>query len=223
MFFGASNMNSTETVISAALDLLGSRHGIPCGPEVASRIGLHLQLVREWNKVMSLVSPRDSQHLETHTVDSLSLVPFVHGLGERMSGILDIGSGNGFPIIPMKIVMTDVPVWLVERSLRKVGFLRKVVAALGLTDVTIIRGSFPEDCPVEAPAVITARAVDKPKALLEHILSAMPPGGLFLCQSGDPQPLLPSGFEAARVQDWWDEKNLRRGTLHTVRRCLEDG
>ncbi len=55
-------------------------------------------------------------------------------------------------------------------------------------------------------------------ALLGHIFSAMPPGGLFLCQSGDPEAVLPSGFESVQVHDRWDEDQLRRGTLHTVRR-----
>ncbi len=144
-------MNSAENMISASLDLLTGQHGVQEGSDVVARIDRYLELIREWNEVLPLVSSRDSLRLDEHAADSLSLVPFIYGRAGGMSGILDIGSGNGFPIIPIKIVLPEVAVCLMERSLRKVGFLRKVVAALGLTDVTIVRGSFPQDSPLKRP------------------------------------------------------------------------
>lgn len=179
----------------------------------------HAKLVLEWNAVASLVSSGDAENLwTTQIVDSLSLAPVVQGVCPGNGYLLDIGSGGGFPAIPIKIALPRLRVTLVERSERKIGFLRKAVAGLSLSDVQIIHGDFPACVHREEPDAITARAVEKPEKLIKQIARFMPTRCVFLCQAGDPTQKLPEGFHVEPVEDAWTRSGLRRGALHLVRR-----
>lgn len=215
------NADSAQTVHSAilsALDLISSESGLQVGEEAEILLEKYLKLVREWNEFASLVSVEDCQSmLEAHAADSLGLVPLVNSLSQR-GFVLDIGSGGGFPIIPVKIALPSVPVFLMERSGRKIGFLRKVVGALGLSGISIVHSSFPQGIPEDPPTVITARAVEKPARVLKDIGAYITPGTAFLCQTPDPGRFLPEDLELAPVTDSFQERGLRRGDLTIVRR-----
>ena len=87
----------------------------------------YLSLVREWNDYASLVSKGDLSSLEeTHLVDALGLAPVIVRLGQDEGLLLDIGSGGGFPAIPLKIVLPDLQIVMIERCGRKVAFLRNL-------------------------------------------------------------------------------------------------
>lgn len=191
--------------------------GITLDDAALTRLRDHVRLVSEWNRVVGVVSSGEIEKLwERQVVDSLSLAPVLKRLGLECGHLLDIGSGGGFPAIPVKTIMPGLRVTLVERSEKKVGFLRKVVAALKLTDVTIATGEFPR-VPVEAePDAITARAVETPQKLVSAITSQMGPRTVFLSQFG---VAFPSEFVVEAVRDAWAESGLRRGTLELVRRA----
>ncbi len=84
----------------------------------------------EWNKRMSLISSRDeSRVVERHFLDSLESIKFI----PEGAKILDIGSGAGFPGIPIKIVRNDIHVDLLEPKLKKFTFLNHLVETLELS------------------------------------------------------------------------------------------
>ncbi|MCX5772267.1 MAG: 16S rRNA (guanine(527)-N(7))-methyltransferase RsmG [Candidatus Hydrogenedentes bacterium] len=183
---------------------------------MSCQLDSYVQLIRDWNSFVSLVSRNDLDLLEqVHLPDSLSLAPVIRRLREGRLRLLDIGSGGGFPAIPLKIVLPELQVELVERATRKVGFLEKVVSSLHLDDVRVVQGNFPE-VEVAVPDVVTARAVGKPGKLLPRVLDLLPPGGVFLCQTVPPQ--LDSRFHVERVEDEWTDQGLRRGDLYLIRR-----
>ena len=176
-------------------------------------------LVRRANRVCSLVSRGDLGELEEkHVVDSISLASIIARACGASGVLLDIGSGGGFPAIPVKVVLPTLRVVLVERSERKAGFLQRVVRSLGLEQVEVRCGRFPEAAKGLSPRVITARAVEQPAKVLRDILVVLPPGSVFLCQSSVSELIAPDLFHVERVRDAWSESGLRRGPLYLVRR-----
>lgn len=193
--------------------------GLVLSPEAIDLLVQHAELVREWNRVASLVSKGDAEELEDrHVIDSLSLAPVVKAVCGDKGVLLDIGSGGGYPAIPLKIALPDTKVVLVERSVRKVGFLRKVVGALKLSGVDIRHGEFPEVTEDVVPGVITARAVDKPERVVAKALRFVERGAVFLCQSGDPGPNVREKFHVEHWEDEWSARGLRRGDLYVIKR-----
>lgn len=175
----------------------------------------HIELVRQWNPVVGVVAKGEIDHLwERHVADSLSLAAVVNRLGRGKGTLLDIGSGGGFPAIPMKVLLPGIKLILVERSERKVGFLRKAVAALEISEVSIILGEFPRDVGRVVPDIITARAVEKPRVLAPKIAKFLSKNAVYLSQTG---VSLESDFLVEKVRDSWTESGLRRGTLELIR------
>ena len=91
-----------------------------------------------WNRHINLVSRRDQDWVGTHFLDSM--VPLGMGLVSGQELTLDLGSGAGFPGIPMRIARPGLRLFLVEASAGKCVFLRHVVRSLGLNDVEILQG-----------------------------------------------------------------------------------
>jgi len=210
-----SGRSNTDNNMKIAKRLLG-KEGIELTEKMDNQLHAYLHLIRDWNSFASLVSQKDLELLEkVHVPDSLSLAPLIRRLGEGPLHLLDIGSGGGFPAIPLKIVLPELEVEMVERGARKVGFIEKVAGSLHLGSVQVVQGNFPE-VEVGCPQVVTARAVEKPGKLLPHLLDLLPVGGIFLCQTVLPQ--LDARFHVERVLDDWTAGGLRRGDLHVIRR-----
>ena len=205
--------NDNNTNIARALLC---KTGINVTQFIDRQLDAYVQLIRNWNSFASLVSQSDLALLgKVHVPDSLSLAPLIRRLGEGPLRLLDIGSGGGFPAIPLKIVLPELEVEMVERGARKVGFLEKVVGSLHLDNVRVVQGNFPE-VQVAVPDVVTARAVEKPGKILPHLLDLLPVGGIFLCQTVLPR--LDLRFHVERVEDDWTAHGLRRGNLYMIRR-----
>ena len=195
------------------------REGLEVPANVLGQWVRHAALIREWNKVASLVSVGDARQLETiHLPDAVSLAAVVARLGLAGGSLLDIGTGGGYPAIPMKIVLPALQVTLVERSVKKVGFLRKVVAALGLQGVEIIHGDFPGAVAGRGADVVTARAVETPEKIRCALAAWIPVGTVFLCQSGAPNEFEAPMFHVEHWEDGWTQNGTRRGVLFIVRR-----
>ena len=150
-------------------------------------------------------------------MDSLSLAPYI-GLGKKGTALLDIGSGAGFPAIPLKCFYPDLPVLCVERSVRKAGFLHRVIATLGLEGIEVLAGEFPEHpSKIEARA-ITARAVERPRQVYNRILQRLPVKSTFLCQLEGVPGTAAGKYQTEVITDVWHQAGLRRGNLQLITR-----
>ena len=97
----------------------------------------YLDCIKFWNKKINLTGSKDQSHLViNHFLDSISIFPFI----SENSKLLDIGSGAGFPGIPLKIVMPSLEVTLVDSVEKKVFFMREVIRMLGLQKTHAIFG-----------------------------------------------------------------------------------
>ena len=149
---------SRTEIISRGLFELG------CTPpkEAVVRLSSYLDLIVRWNKRINLVSKKDiNRLLERHLFDSLSIERFIKG-----DWALDIGSGGGFPGIPLAICRPDLHFTLLDRSARRVRFLQVVQAELGLDNVDCVCQNLPGSGAMNnAYDVAFARAVSDPSTI----------------------------------------------------------
>ena len=97
----------------------------------------HDELVT-WNKSMNLTALKSSSDITVkHFIDSLTVAPFISDLHARL---LDVGTGAGFPGIPLKIVLSSLKVHLLESSRKKISFLKEVIRLLSLEDAVTLHG-----------------------------------------------------------------------------------
>jgi 16S rRNA (guanine527-N7)-methyltransferase len=154
------------------------------------RISTYIDLLLRWNSRVNLTAIRTPDEIVTrHFGESLfaarhlfarspaSTVPSANpSPAGRSTRLLDLGSGAGFPGLPIKIWAPDIPVTLIESNNKKVAFLREVIRALTLTtiDVSPVRA---EDSPAGQAEVVTLRAVERFAQILPIAIRLLSPGG----------------------------------------------
>ncbi len=117
----------TSTSSTTGLENLG----LHLDPAVRDVVDGHARLLLAWTTAINLTAIRDPAGVaRLHVLDSLAAVPVLAPRG--VTGILDLGSGGGFPGLPLAAVLAPDRVLLVDSVAKKVGFLRTVVAATGL-------------------------------------------------------------------------------------------
>ncbi len=113
----------------------------------------YLEELKRWNKAYNLTGlTTDREIIIKHFLDSLL---FLKALPEHVRSLADIGSGAGFPGIPLKIMYPDPVVYLVEPSKKKAAFLRHVCKQLRLPDVEIIDRRIEEVTDLKVDAAVT--------------------------------------------------------------------
>ena len=154
----------------------------------------HLDLMDEWGTRMNLTAIRDrGQQITRHVLDSLSVYPWLRG--ER---IADLGSGAGFPGIPLAIVAPERHFTLIESTGKKCDFLRHVVRELGLANVEVMQGRSEHLRPAVRFATVIARAVGPLARLVRSGGHLVAGGGRLLAMKGR----LPEAELAARLNGW---------------------
>ncbi len=208
--------NREKDVVSAALGLLGERN-IPIPDRAVELLERHADLVRQWNRVCGLVSTRDEMAIcFRHTCDSIGLVAAYHEVCPEIRAWMDIGSGGGFPALPVALLLPELAFVLFERSRKKHAFLERAVWELGLGNRVMIRQEcFPENNDLDGVRVYTARAVEKPEQVQEVLARAMTPGSVYLCQGKVAHAF---GGKMFHVEQYRGDWPWRRGDLFIVRR-----
>ena len=113
--------------------------GVASIPQVIELFSVYQDCLIDWNQKINLVSRRDENRLVTrHFLECVGLIKAVSFPGGAR--IMDLGSGAGFPGIPLKIVRRDLNMVLVESKRKKVLFLHRVVDLLGLENMDIAQG-----------------------------------------------------------------------------------
>lgn len=148
----------------------------------------YLGLLLDWNERMNLTAVRDSNAIQIrHFLDSLSCVMVTGGLNGR--SLIDVGTGAGFPGLPLKILYPDLQLTLADSVAKKTKFLEAVVVELGLENVTVLAeraetlGQQPSHRARYDWAV--ARGVVEMRALAEYLLPLCKIGGHMLAQKGE--------------------------------------
>lgn len=175
-----------DTASAWLVEKLGER-GIHLSPRQLEQFEAYFVMLVDWNERMNLtgITERDAVY-EKHFYDSVSLAFFVDINGIR--NIADIGSGAGFPSIPLKICFPDLKVLIVDSLNKRITFLQSLVERLGLTDVECVHGRAEDIARLpqyrDQFDLVTARAVARLNVLNEFCLPFVRNGGIFAAMKG---------------------------------------
>ncbi|MDY6987337.1 MAG: 16S rRNA (guanine(527)-N(7))-methyltransferase RsmG [Thermodesulfobacteriota bacterium] len=164
----------------------GRALGIDLDPAQIEQFALHKRELVEWNRFANLTAVTDAKELaEKLFLDTLPLVSSVPS-GAR---VLDIGSGGGFPGLPLKVMRPDLDVLLVDASRKKANFLRHVIRTLDLKGIQA-RHIRAEALAKEVQTmghpfdVIVSKAAFKLERLLDHALPLLHTPGMIIAMKG---------------------------------------
>lgn len=143
----------------------------------------YYELLVEWNKVMNLTGITEfDEVMQKHFVDSVAAAKYAEM--EKVNRLIDVGTGAGFPGIPLKIVYPHIQVTLLDSLNKRIKFLEEVVDNLGLTGIETVHGRA-EDAAKKAEYreqfdLSVSRAVANLASLTEYCLPFVKVGGKFV-------------------------------------------
>jgi len=164
--------------------------GITLDAPAVKKFMLYLNELKRWGKKMNLTaSATDREIISRHFLDSLVLLPTLRTL--KLKKILDMGSGAGFPGIPLKIADPALDITLLDSREKRVFFLRHIIRALGLsTGIRAIKGRAEALLPHLAGAFdcVTSRAFAPLDSFIPLALPYLCEGGLIIAMKGPAGP-----------------------------------
>lgn len=172
------NQKAKELLQSGAAEL-----GISLSAEQAASLDAFAEELKKWNKKINLTAITDDQDIAVkHLVDSLSLLKVVHGPGR----LLDIGSGGGFPCIPVKIVAQELDMVSVDAVVKKISFQKQAARLLKLENfqaVHVRAETLATDYPEYFDWVVSRAFSDIP-SFVEMALPVLKPEGRIVAMKG---------------------------------------
>lgn len=146
----------------------------------------YAELLSIWNARMDLTAVPESETERRHFLDSL--LPLREGLIPPGCSVADVGSGAGFPGLPLAIARPDIRVTLMESMTKRCAFLKYTAGQLALSNVSVVetRAETAGQDPAyrESFDIAAARAVAPMNVLLEYLLPLVKIGGSALCWKG---------------------------------------
>lgn len=146
---------------------------------------IYYEMLIEKNRVMNLTAITEfDEVMKKHFIDSLSLVKVYDSRYNLPISVIDIGTGGGFPGIPLKIAFPHLKVTLMDSLNKRVDFLKEVIEELGLSDINVIHGRAEDFAKPgqlrEQYDLCVSRAVANLSVLSEYCLPYVKVGGKFI-------------------------------------------
>jgi len=145
----------------------------------------YMDLLLEWNEKINLTAiTEEDEVVLKHFVDSMTVLKYI----DEGASIVDVGTGAGFPGIPVSIAKDDVNVTLVDSLNKRINFLQEVISEINLTNIKAIH-SRAEDFGQnkehrEKYDISVSRAVANLSVLVEYLLPLVKVGGKCICMKG---------------------------------------
>ena len=176
------------------------KYGLELTGEEVKKFEIFREMLKKYNNEFNLTAICDDEGInEKHFIDSLLGVEMF----TKNSTVAEIGSGGGFPSLPLKIVREDLSFTLIEATGKKCRYLEKVIFELGLKNMTVINGRAEEIG--KAPAYrerfdhATARAVASLNILSEYCMPFVKTGGSFIAYKGNADAEIEEGRNAVKI------------------------
>ena len=152
-----------------------------------SQFDLYYELLIEWNRVMNLTGITDYDEVNLkHFTDSLTISRIIDMA--QINSLIDVGTGAGFPGIPIKIAFPHIKVYLLDSLNKRIKFLNEVIKKLGLKNIYAFHGraeDFAKDRQYrEKFDVCVSRAVANLSTLSEYCIPFVKTGGYFVSYKG---------------------------------------
>ncbi|HEY6863099.1 MAG TPA: 16S rRNA (guanine(527)-N(7))-methyltransferase RsmG [Burkholderiales bacterium] len=173
--------------------------GLELDRNARKRLLAFAELLEKWNRVYNLTAIRGADQIVSgHLLDCLAIVPHIPSTGRA----LDVGSGAGFPGIPLALARPRMQVTLLDSNQKKAAFLRQAVGELQLDNATVIEDRVEAWQPQEKFDVVVSRALTDTGEFVRWSRHLLAPGGVFAAMKGvvprDEFEGLPQGY---RVRD----------------------
>ncbi|MEG1257090.1 16S rRNA (guanine(527)-N(7))-methyltransferase RsmG [Clostridium sp.] len=164
-----------------------SNEGLSFDESMYNNFIKYKELIKEWNQKINLTAiTEDEEIIKKHFIDSIKVFEFPYV--KEAKSIIDIGTGGGFPGIPMKIVKSNSSMVLLDSLNKRINFLNEVIDQLELNDIKTIHGraeDFAQDEMYrQSFDLAVSRAVANLTVLLELCLPYVKVGGYFVALKG---------------------------------------
>lgn len=189
-------MNKSFSVISLKEGL--RQLSFPVSEQQYALLAEYIALLQKWNTRMNLIARGDVPKIaQRHLLDSLAIAPFIQG--ER---IIDVGTGAGFPGIPLSILLPAKSFFLLDSNQKRQIFVNHVVKALSLSNAECLSTRVEAYQPTEKFSTILTRAFAPLAEMLPLTAHLLMPGGCWLAMLGKRQMVeqIPSsGYQLKQV------------------------
>jgi 16S rRNA (guanine527-N7)-methyltransferase len=166
-------VNSSTQLLQNGLEQLGLEMAI-------NPLMTYLLLLQKWNKAYNLTAIRDLDAMITrHLLDSLAILPWIKG-----KRVLDIGSGAGFPGIPLALANPDLELVLLDSNGKKTRFLEEIKRTLQLNNVEIVQSRVENYHPSFDFDTLTSRAFSELAQMIKWTQHLISKNGIWLAMKG---------------------------------------
>jgi len=160
--------------------------GIRLNEKEVAAFDLYLRELLKWNQKINLTAIRSEKGIVLkHFLDSLSVSPYL----SKTASLLDVGSGAGFPGIPLKIVQPSLEITLIDSVRKKVDFQRHILRMLGLKGIQAIHGRVQDKDILQGLTgqfdAVLSRAFSDLQSLLLLAYPFLKEGGILLAMKGE--------------------------------------